>query len=1284
MPNRILPFLVIGLLLSQSLFAYTYNKATVGPLSVEIAKPGVMRNPDEPLEIFTRLKNSAATPLDVTLTFTTIETIEFVEATGDKKTLTQTVKVPAGGQLDVKTAVVGKPGTLSVHYPIHLTAEWDFAGTPGTQSVTVVQPFESTITPNPNWPTSNPQLGQLIENDDELPLIVVPNGGGLALTDLTAYRVFWTQDRASGKIVYEPVGWQGSNDHSGASLSRHSALRGGISRPSLNMHPAWRGGPGNVGVDYRIKLPTATPMTFMCFGAMRDVAPPEPPTDGVTFRVVAQGRGHDEEELFVQKNIVGTNWEPIELDLTPLAGKEILLRLIADPGPKRDTTCDLSFWGDPTIFAGKKPTFADPVVREKRQEEVHTECVAAMKSGKSESGHTEIFELDGGQRVVLTSGSYGFADGKIAIGTPQQFIVYDGIEITVKDQPLAKWPTTLAIRRIIFDAATPDQTYEIEIDGKKSMLRYSIRKNGPALQLSIDCDEKTWITSIRLGPASEVVDKVYYGHGYCVVKPKAFTAIADGLRLTTSHVAFEYPNGLSMLLASTTAPRELVVDPEQKIATLVVHPATTLTLLPGDKGAFDCAIRYRAINPKKAASGVKTKAGRFCFDLWGGTYKRHDEIADNAIRYGLTDSLVIIHGWQRYGYDNRLPDIWPPNTGPGTLAQMQKTLKKCDAAGILYGLHDNYIDFYPDAEGYCMDVLSFERDGQPRKAWLNEGVNARSYQFRPDTFMPFLKRNFEMMLQELPQSCYFVDVFSSLAPPDFYDREGNLHTRAETLRHWGESFDYMREQLTASSRYSGADPNRNDFHAPTISESGCDFLIGHLDGADCLFARLDDKPNEFVAIVPCGGWERVPWFDAVNHTTFSLHGVGYSNRYEGGTGRTLHGIESDDYICAEIMTGHSLMVDLGSATRGAVRKYWLLQDMIRELADCEIESVEFVDGDIHRQKIVWKSPDGKRTTTVWINRGQTDWRLDEFALPPYGFLSKGTTKQAGIVRSKESKVVEFSTNLLGTDWKFYTNGRQQTVEGLLPIRVAMKPESFKRQDGNRFEGELLWVAEEGAPLDYSVFIHLVPDGWKRGSDNREGLVVVHSAEMPVPTTQWKGEIVTPFRNLTISDSVPAGKYQLLVGLYAAATDGHRAHLVAQDDDNARYRVGLLTVVRDKNGKLADMTFEAEPPKQDFESQLIERLSPNVQPIDFAAIRTSGAFLLEGFDDHTVLTPLPDEKGTAVDIRWEGTTAVVLAEDADGEKIREVTSELKDGRLTFTTVKGEFRYVIRRAVSAQSK
>jgi hypothetical protein len=538
------------------------------------------------------------------------------------------------------------------------------------------------------------------------------------------------------------------------------------------------------------------------------------------------------------------------------------------------------------------------------------------------------------------------------------------------------------------------------------------------------------------------------------------------------------------------------------------------------------------------------------------------------------------------------------------------------------------------------------------------------------------------MIPELPQTCYFVDVFSSMTTVDFYDRNGNFHSRSETQHYWGECFDIIRECLTEASRprQKLSEEKRNEFYAPTISESGHDFLIGHLDGADCQFGFLSAEPGSFRNHVSCGDWERVPWFDAVNHTTFSLHGAGYSGRFEGGRGRLLHGIESDDYITSEILTGHPPMVDLGCATRGAVRKYWLLQPILRELADCEIDSVEYVDNNIHRQKIVWKSPDGKRETIVYVNRSKNDWMLPDIdnpisvgnnhqlVLPPFGFLAKGFAGTASIFRTEEGGVAEFFMD----NSKLYVNGHQQMVEGILPVQVHLKPDSFRYLGANRFQADILWTAKIPAPLDYSIFVHLVPAAWKAGNDKKEGIKAVYGVHKPKPVTEWDDEIVTPMVPAEIADDIPAGKYRLLIGMYDSKGNGHRPHLLEHDNDNCRYSVGMLNIIRGADGKISDLMLEEDKPLQGIDTELRNRLMPPKNPFLCGNLLTKGAFLLEG---HT-LTPLPDEPATEISLRMPTADKTkVIAVDSSNKKIRDVPSVRKDGFLIFTTEKGEFRYVI---------
>ena len=209
-----------------------------------------------------------------------------------------------------------------------------------------------------------------------------------------------------------------------------------------------------------------------------------------------------------------------------------------------------------------------------------------------------------------------------------------------------------------------------------------------------------------------------------------------------------------------------------------------------------------------------------------------------------------------------------------------------------------------------------------------------------------------------------------------------------------------------------------------ISEAGGDHLIGYVDGADCQLLHLSPKPKRFNTTVACADWDIVPWFDAVNHTRFSLHGVGYSGRYQGGRSRSLHGIESDDYISAELLTGHALMIDRMGLDRGAVRKYWLAQDFIRSIARDEITKVEAAGGNIHRMVVSWKSG-----AKVYVNRGLEDWSVAGHCLPQYGYLAVNGPLQSAIERLG-GVVVEQSRSR--RHW--YVNGRGQVDNAPLLIQ----------------------------------------------------------------------------------------------------------------------------------------------------------------------------------------------------------------------------------------------------------
>ncbi|RKY03052.1 hypothetical protein DRP77_06975, partial [Candidatus Poribacteria bacterium] len=634
---------------------------------------------------------------------------------------------------------------------------------------------------------------------------------------------------------------------------------------------------------------------------------------------------------------------------------------------------------------------------------------------------------DGRPRALsIVKSPLGLFDTKICLATPRSFAIFDGFDIEVRGEELKS--ARYELRGDGFEI-----THELE--GGEIAVRIRAAKGCFVISFELrgELDPRKRITLLRLRRCSKRAVRIYAGPGNVIVDPqRPFVLQTDGHRLSTRFVAFDFEMGPTLLQAVDIPPDCLEVDPERRIYSLRAQLNASFHLIPTDRGAFYAAKAYREFLNPKPAPAIGKLAGRFVFDLWGGY--RYSEVAEElekAFKYGLTDALVVYHNWQRWGYDYRLPDILPPNPRFGSVEDFKRLIDTCRKYGVLFAPHDNYIDFYPDATDFSYDHICFAEDGKPVKAWFNRSRGAQSYRFRPDRILPFIRRNMELMKRFAP-TAYFVDVFSSIVPFDYFDREGRFHPRTETVRKWCEAFDFIREELGG---------------APQISESGHDWLVGYLEGAQANHLRVDKPPEGgyswAVWAVECVDAERIPWFDVVYHHVFILHGAGYEPRYAAGLDPEKHGIYSDDYISTEVLTGHPPMVSKPFGG-DVVRKYWLLGDFARAVAAVPIESVEFYEDDIHRQIVRYSNG-----AVVYVNRGDRIWEVEGRKLPKYGFYARCGEVEAMIAQAEEGVRLDLAVS----PGSLFVNVRPEEGGGEVDL-------GFLRTDG----GFRIEAAEEGLKL----------------------------------------------------------------------------------------------------------------------------------------------------------------------------------------------------------------------------
>jgi hypothetical protein len=951
-------FCALFVLLAAAAVAFEPPVDTAGPLTVRIEEPALgsygaggrvqFDQPDEPFNLNVQLSSTADRPLEGTLR------VRVIDRWRVRPDAAVPFNVPPRGHATVAFQVSFGPGTYNALYPIHALAEFEFEGRHlVAHPILIVNTTQASI-PRAPLPV-------------EWKPVTVPANGALGLWREPVRRERSTvsaeppQSGATGRETFE--------FHPTIQFSARLGRREAIAMTLGPRPPSLRERVDACVVEYPLALPKSQPLALR-FGAS---AP-----GGAAFRVRAlpfNGSAkagvtavlvEAEGAILFERRVTSSAPEEAEVDLGHYAGQDVRLQLESsgDPGQV--------WWVEPTIVAGKaqKPAAFPPRL----------------------SAPSRLLGTVQGFEVRVYPGSRGALDSAIALAKTDRRLWFHGFHIQVLGDDLGDWRSASELleaheepaagryrvrHRFRSWAGTFDLLTEMWVDSRGLQARFWLENEPPARPWL-----RVYLQGVAAGPWTERAVRIYAGPGNVIQDPQAFRLSFDGHNLATSFVGFDFADGVSLLQGVDAVPDRLEVDPQDHTYTLVAPHAQTITFLPA-ANVWEAVKLWRA-NDLRAAPGVSKLAGRFVFDLWGGRYASSAQALLRAFRYGLTDAVVVWHNWQRWGYDFRLPDIYPPNPQLGTLEEFRKLVETCREHGVIFAPHDNYIDLYPDAEGFSYENVAFQSNGQPQRAWYHAERDAQSYRARPDRLRPLVERNLDLIRSGFSPTAYFIDVWSSAPPYDFWTQDGQFVERGVTRQVWGETFAWIRDYLGGN--------------APQISEAGHDRLIGWLDGAQANILRVDAQGSGFVWKIHCADAERIPWIDAAYHDRFVLHGAGYEDRYAAGLDLAAHGMYSDDYLATEMLTGHPAMVET-PFSRDVVRKYWLLHDVMRALALRRIESVEFADGDIHRQHVTWENG-----AEVWVNRGASNWLVDGHTLPPFGFYARAPLAEGRVETAIERQM----------------------------------------------------------------------------------------------------------------------------------------------------------------------------------------------------------------------------------------------------------------------------------------
>jgi hypothetical protein len=337
------------------------------------------------------------------------------------------------------------------------------------------------------------------------------------------------------------------------------------------------------------------------------------------------------------------------------------------------------------------------------------------------------------------------------------------------------------------------------------------------------------------------------------------------------------------------------------------------------------------VSPMKAIS-----ADHLVFDLWSSPFASSVNYVERLINAGLEKIWVINHVWQNGGYDNKLPDVLPANSDYGGDSGLQLLSDTAADAGYLFALHENYIDFYPNAPSWNEWDISLNSDGSLKTAWLNTGTGVQSFQMKPSMAASYLEMFSPDIHEQYATTASFLDVHSAISPSGVIDYD-------EAVPSWGS----FREALHL---YQALPGKLRQFHeGPVSGEGNNHFLcIGYFDDIE--------------AQINTGGYgnrSQGQWlpllvdFDLYKmHDLCAVHGVGYYERFfcaeSGEPAYKPFSLDfTKEYIATELAYGHGGFIPSPDRSPDFVAVAELeaqhVQSAQRLYADAKVVSIRYND-----------------------------------------------------------------------------------------------------------------------------------------------------------------------------------------------------------------------------------------------------------------------------------------------------------------------------------------------------
>jgi hypothetical protein len=618
-------------------------------------------------------------------------------------------------------------------------------------------------------------------------------------------------------------------------------------------------------------------------------------------------------------------------------------------------------------------------------------------------------------------------------------------------------------------------------------------------------------------------------------------------------------------------------------------------------------------SPNNPASPyMATVAGKTFLDIWNGNFSSIQQGLANLGDYGISNCIGIIHNWQNQGYDNALPLHYPANASLGGNSVLQAAISQGESNGCLMGVHENYIDYYPNYPSFTKNDIALNSDGSKATAWFNSGTGIQSFASKPNLMVTHAQTQTPIIHQAFGTNAGFIDVNSSVPTSFDVDMDASA-PQAGTQASWLNG----ATQLWAYERQVQ--------QGPVFGEGNHHwYYSGLLDGVEA----------QTGSGVPWNAGATMPLF--VDFDVMKIHplqvnqGMGYYTRWSLNSSSALSTSDTDAYRMQEIAFGHAPFLDTSEWNNipFAFLESNLVSPVATSYGTAQATSVQYqmngawVSSSVAAQHGAFTIPQVTYSNglNVVANSSSQTLQWNGVSIPQYGWAAQGPNLLAytGLCGSVICDYSQTPTSL-------FANARNQTDfqtgNGFaLPSVSSLTQNGTSKSFSITYNWQVLNVPI--SQPDETAFVHFVDDSKVTATD--PAIVFQGDYQPSIPTTQWKAgqTISSGAMNVVVPDSVPDGTYSIRIGLFDPNNGQQRVVLAGNDDGGQRYIIGYITI--SNNGRV--ITFNPAPTLGSINDP---RLNSAGAVLDFGTVKTDGMFSLTQSNGMWVLRPFPRSRNFTI-------------------------------------------------------